>query len=183
MNYLSPSLRRLFVCSLASLMALIVFKNIHATGKEEPSLPRIPNGKPFRISDHVGKYVALHFLLETECPVCQRHTQTYWKRSKELPEVVQIFIKPDSAGEIQSWARDLQQNTPIYQDEGAKFAKEFKIPHGYHFHGKVVHYPALVLINPKGKEMFRYVGKNNGDRFEFEKLVSKIKELDQAHAR
>jgi len=33
------------------------------------------------------------------------------------------------------------------------------------------------LIGPDGKEVFRYIGKNNSDRFSFDQLVSKVNEL------
>lgn len=33
------------------------------------------DGKTFKLADARGKYVALHFLLKTECPFCLRHTQ------------------------------------------------------------------------------------------------------------
>jgi len=65
----------------------------------------------------------------------------------------------------------------IYRDPDAKLADEFGIPNGYAFHGETVHYPALVLIGPDGKEVFRYVGKSNSDRFSFDKLVTKLSEF------
>jgi peroxiredoxin Q/BCP len=65
----------------------------------------------------------------------------------------------------------------IYRDTEAGLAKAFDIPFGYKFHGQVVHYPALVILDPKGKEVFRYVGKNNGDRYDFDDFVAKIAEL------
>lgn len=34
-----------------------------------------------------------------------------------------------------------------------------------------------VLLNPTGKEVFRHVGKHNGDRLSFEKLAEKVGEL------
>jgi len=42
-----------------------------------------------------------------------------------------------------------------------------------------VHYPATVLLGPDGKEVFRYVGKNNSDRLSFEKLAEKVAELSK----
>jgi peroxiredoxin Q/BCP len=34
-------------------------------------------------------------------------------------------------------------------------------------------------LDPNGKEVFRYIGKNNRDRYSFEQLESKIKELKE----
>ncbi len=137
----------------------------------------------FKLSEAKGKFVALHFLLKTECPFCLRHTHDYFTKADKLPNVVQVFLKPDSVDEIKAWANkqtpeDVAKN-PIYRDADAQLAKDFEIPNGYKFHGQTVHYPALVLLNPEGKEVFRYIGKNNTDRFSFEKLQAKIEEISK----
>lgn len=139
----------------------------------------------FKLADAKGKYVALHFLLKTECPVCLRHTRDYFTKAATLPNVVQVFLKPDTDAEIQAWAGKLPADelskNPVYRDPDAKLAKAFSIPDGYKFHGQVVHYPATVLLDPAGKEVFRYVGKNNGDRLSFETLAAKVSELTKAN--
>lgn len=137
----------------------------------------------FDLKKQKGKFVALHFLLKTECPFCIKHTQDYFSKANTLPNVKQVFIKPDTELEIQSWAKKLspgeQSQFPIYRDPEAKLAELFKIPNGYRFHGQVVHYPATILINTKGKEVFRYVGKSNRDRLSFEALVAKVAEFSK----
>ncbi len=134
----------------------------------------------FDLKKERGRFIALHFLLKTECPFCIKHTQDYFSKAKTLPKVKQIFIKPDSDLEIQAWAKKLSPGEraqfPIYRDPDAQLAKLFKIPGGYRFHGQVVHYPATILIDPKGKEVFRYVGKSNTDRLSFEMLAAKVRE-------
>ena len=141
-------------------------------------LPSVLDGMPaFKRSEAGGTFLALHFLLETECPICQRHTQTLLENAGRLPGLRQIFIKPDSAEEIRQWARNLPKDAPLYRDAGASLARAFGIPHGYKFHGRTVHYPALVILDGAGREVFRYVGKNNSDRFDLEKLAAKWKEL------
>lgn len=135
----------------------------------------------FILSNAKGKFVVLHFLLKTECPNCQRHTQQYFSKAETLPNVVQIFIKPDTEEEIRTWAKKLPTDElvkyPIYRDPDAKLATQFNVPNGYLFHNQIVHYPAMILIGPDGKEVFRYIGKNNTDRYSFEQLVSKIREI------
>ena len=135
----------------------------------------------FSLGDAKGRYVALHFLLKTECPYCLRHTRDYFTKSAKLPNVVQVFIKPDTGEEIAKWAlklpaEELPQN-PIYRDPEAALATAFDVPDGYKFHGQMVHFPATILLGPDGREVFRYVGKNNGDRLAFEKIAGKIAEL------
>jgi peroxiredoxin Q/BCP len=142
------------------------------------------DGRKFRLAEAKGKYVALHFLLKTECPVCLRHTRDYAQRGETLQDVVQVFLKPDSADEIKSWTDKLGEpagkGVTIYRDADAGLAKAFAIPDGYAFHGQTVHFPALVLLNPAGQEVFRHVGKNNGDRFGFDQLAAKVAELKAA---
>lgn len=142
------------------------------------------DGTKFHLTDAKGKYVAVHFLLKTECPICLRHTRDYAKRAASQPDMVQVFLKPDSAEDIKAWTAHLGDETvkhiTIYRDADASLAKAFKIPDGYHFHGEVVHFPALVLLDPAGKEVFRHIGKNNTDRFGFEQLVVKVTELKKA---
>lgn len=135
----------------------------------------------FTLSKSKGKFVALHFLLKTECPYCIKHTNDYFEKAGALPNVIQVFIKPDDEKDIKAWANKLSGNDaakfPIYQDVNSKIADQFKIPSGYAFHGQIVHYPALILLNEKGEEIFRYVGKNNSDRYSFENLKAKVQEV------
>ena len=136
------------------------------------------DGKMFRLAEAKGHYVALHFLLKTECPFCLRHTAEYSMKAPTIAGVRHIFLKPDSAAEIKSWAAKINGQQPaIYRDAEAKLASEFGIADGYVFHGQTVHYPALVLLDPNGKEVFRYVGKNNTDRYPWQKFAAKISEL------
>jgi len=134
----------------------------------------------FTLSEQRGKWIALHFLLKTECPYCIKYTRDYVRLSEKTPEVVHLFLKPDSDDEIRGWAGklsqdDLKELPVIYRDPDARLANQFGIPDGYRFHGQTVHYPALVLLDPSGKEVFRYVGKSNSDRMTPDDFVSKLK--------
>ncbi len=167
---------------LKTVLAIILFSvNTQAQIMQDFTLKSVTDKSSFSLSKSKGKFVALHFLLKTECPYCIRHTSEYFEKATSLSNVVQVFIKPDNEQEIKEWAKKLtSKNTtalPIYQDLDAKLADQFNIPNGYAFHGQVVHYPALILLNENGEEVFRYVGKNNSDRFSFEKLKMKIEEL------
>jgi len=135
----------------------------------------------FSLADAKSKYVALHFLPKTECPLYLRHTNDHLSKASTLPNVVQVFLKPDSDAEIEAWdgklPEDLVKATPIYRDRDDKLAEEYAVPDGYAFHGQTVHYPALILLDPTGKEVFRYVGKSDSDRYAFKNLAAKIAEL------
>jgi peroxiredoxin Q/BCP len=133
----------------------------------------------FTLSEAKGKTVVLHFLLKTECPLCLRYTQTYAKQSKDRSDVVHVFLKPDSVAEIKKWAshldaKSLKKSPVIYRDADAKLAKAYGIPDGYAFHGESVHYPATVVLNEQGEELFRYVGKSNADRLSYEDFEKRL---------
>ena len=134
----------------------------------------------FTLSEHRGKVVVLHFLLKTECPYCLKYTYEYAKLANQTPDVVHLFLKPDSADEIKAWAGKVKQDSPknlavIYRDPDADLARQFGIPDGYMFHGQSVHYPALVVLGGNGQELFRYVGKTNRDRMKVDDFVTKLK--------
>lgn len=134
----------------------------------------------FKLSAAKGKFVALHFLLKTECPLCLRHTRDYAQKSQGDSQVIHLFLKPDTDAEIKAWASKLGEEAlkvTVYRDPDATLAKAYQIPDGYKFHGQTVHFPALVLLDPKGKEVFRYVGKSNADRLAYDKFSAKLKEL------
>ena len=136
----------------------------------------------FELKDHKGKTVVLHFLLKTECPFCLRYTNQYAQLAATTPDVIHLFIKPDSEKDIRAWMKQLvkvdgTKQPTIYRDAGAKLAKRFKIPDGYQFHGQSVHYPALVVLDGDGKEMFRYIGKSNADRMPKDEFVKKLEAM------
>jgi peroxiredoxin Q/BCP len=137
------------------------------------------HNESFTLSKAKGKTVVLHFLLKTECPLCLRYTQTYAKQSKDRSDVVHVFLKPDSIEEIKKWAshldaKSLKKSPVIYRDADAKLAKAHGIPDGYSFHGETVHYPATVVLNDQGEELFRYVGKSNADRLSYEDFEKQL---------
>lgn len=166
---------------LLTLAFLIFSIDASAQKISDFTLKSVTDNSTFTLSKAKGKFVVLHFLLKTECPYCIKHTNTYFENASSLKDVIQVFIKPDNESEIKEWIKQLSSSDspslPIYRDPEASLAKTLNIPFGYKFHGEVVHYPALIIIDKKGSEVFRYIGKNNSDRFSFERLVEKLKEF------
>ena len=171
------------VVALVTAIALLTFSvsvRSDTNTRENFTVNEAGGSKTFKLSDAKGKYVALHFLLKTTCGYCLRYTQEYAARASEVPGTVQIFLKPDTEDEIEAWKTKYNDSISktagvdnvvlpvIYRDPDAKLAKAFNIPDGYKFHDQIVHYPSLVILGPEGKEFFRYIGKNNGDRFAFD---------------
>lgn len=162
------------------IIILLFVINSQAQKVDNFTLKSVTDNSTFSLKKAKGNFVVLHFLLKTECPYCIRHTSEYFEKSTTLSNVIQVFIKPDNEAEIKEWAKKIKSNNsfPIYQDIDAKLADHLNIPNGYQFHGQVVHYPALIILNRKGEEVFRYIGKNNSDRYSFDKLKVKIDELN-----
>lgn len=166
--------------TLIGLTGLILQTQLSRADPTDFTVNSVTSSNVFKLSEAKGKFVALHFLLKTECPYCIRHTHDYIQKSAGDSRVVHVFLKPDTDSEIKAWSTKLgdeSQKIAIYRDPDAKLAKEFNIPAGYKFHGQVVHYPALVLLDGSGKEVFRYVGTNNADRLSCEKFAGKLEEL------
>ncbi len=174
------------LCLLLSLAACL-------SQAAQPQPPAVPDftveapidGRTFRLSENRGRWVAIHFLLKTECPYCLRHTQTYATNAPSDGSVVHLFLKPDSAGEIKAWAAKLGEQAsqiPVYRDPDAQLARQLRIPDGYAFHGETVHYPALVLLDPDGREVFRHVGRSNADRVPYPVFAAKLAELRRVPA-
>lgn len=165
---------------LAVVVAALVSTSLGFANPQDFTVQSATGTNVFKLSEARGKFVALHFLLKTECPYCIRHTHDYVQKSAGDARVVHVFLKPDTEAEIKAWAAKLGEGSlqvTIYRDSDAALAKAFGIPDGYKFHGQTVHFPALVLLNGDGKEVFRYVGKSNADRLAYDKFAAKLKEL------
>ena len=169
--------RYLKIVFLLSVLSI----SMHGQNPIDFELKSATNQEMFKLSEAKGSFVALHFLLKTECPYCLRHTHEYFLNSDALPNVIHVFIKPDTELEIREWSSNLNDKElneiPIYRDPNATLADQFKIPGGYSFHNQIVHYPALILLDPNGKEVFRHIGSDNSDRYSFAQLKIKVGEL------
>ena len=166
--------------SLFAALSLLLCPIACPQAPEEFTLDSPTHDKTIKLSELKGKTVALHFLLKTECPYCLRYTRNYAKSAEQNPDIVHLFVKPDTSDEIKGWAshldsKGLKETPAIFRDPEAQLAKAFNIPDGYKFHGESVHYPALIVLDSNGQELFRYVGKNNSDRLsydDFQKLLA-----------
>ena len=83
---------------LLKLILLFCFINIESQAQnvKDFTLTSITDKSTFTLSKSKGKFIALHFLLKTECPYCIRHTSEYFEKASSLANVIQVFIKPDS---------------------------------------------------------------------------------------
>jgi thioredoxin-dependent peroxiredoxin len=173
---------RIHVVVLLAVSLLISACDAQAENPSNFKVQSALDDSTFELSKHKGKIVVLHFLLKTECPVCLSYTHDYAALAESNPDVVHVFLKPDSEDDIKAWAESLDEKglrslPTIYRDVNAKLADKFNIPDGYKFHGQTVHYPALIILDEEGKERFRYVGKSNADRLPTTAFEAKLAEL------
>jgi len=168
--------------------ALPVFADHHKHKKSPKNAiwtqaPKLVNAKTEAVDSVTGiasegQYTVLHFLLKTECPICLRHTHSYYRAEMNTPNVKNVFIKPDSLSEIRGWMTDASDEAPvIHQDPNARLAEFAGIPDGYRFHGETIHYPALIILDPSGQEVFRYVGKRTQDRYSLKSFKKTFAEI------
>jgi peroxiredoxin Q/BCP len=172
-------MRSLFQC-VAGFVLLLSVCNVQAENPRDFKVISAMDDTVFELSKHKGKVVVLHFLLKTECPYCLRYTHEYAVLAEKQKDVVHVFLKPDSMEEIRKWTEGMDENgltdlPGIYRDADAALAKAYDIPDGYKFHGQVVHYPALIILDEKGIERFRYVGKSNADRLSTADFLKALK--------
>lgn len=169
----------LAACLLCLSVWVLFGVHVWSRGSGDFTVESPTHGTTFALSEQKGKVIALHFLLKTECPFCLKLTNEYSRLAASESGVVHLFLKPDSADEIKVWAGKVSQegleHPPIiYRDPDARLADKFGIPDGYEFHGTTTHYPALVLLDGSGKEVFRYVGKDNTDRMKPDDFVTRL---------
>lgn len=175
-------------CLLASTVLVAALfataPSAHGANLDDFTLQSATSKAAFKLSDAKGKYVALHFLLKTECPVCLRHTRDYFAKAATLPNVVQVFVKPDTDAGNQGLGRQAPRRrageAPDLPRPGREARQGVQHPRRLQVPRQVVHFPATVLLDPAGKEVFRHVGKSNSDRLSFEKLAEKVGELAKA---
>jgi len=173
-------IRRLTIAKVLAGAVLAATATFSKASPADFTVYSVTSTNVFKLSEAKGKFVAMHFLLKTECPYCIRHTHEYAQKASTNPEVLHIFLKPDTDAEIKAWASKLGDDPlklNIYRDPDAALAKAFDIPYGYKFHNQTVHYPALLLLDGKGKEVFRYTGRSNADRLSYEKFAAKLDEI------
>jgi thiol-disulfide isomerase/thioredoxin len=136
-------------------------------------------GRQFNSESARSQFLAIHFLLPTDCPYCIREIREYVESAPTLAGVRHIYVNAHTPEGFAEWIKTVPNATtlPIYRDQDAQLSKKFNIPGDYQFHNAVMTYPALVLLDPQGREVFRHVGKKNTDRLPFATLAAKVAEL------
>ncbi len=148
------------------------------TGAAAPDITLADGSRQFRLSDAAGKYVALHLLLPAECPYCVRQLAEYEMNAPAVAGVMHVFIKQGPTADFAAWRDKLTpqqvESTLVFPDPENSVARAFGVPDGYEFYGHNAHYPALIVLGPDQRELFRHVGRNNADRLPFSQFAAQM---------
>src|SRR4051794_31828301 len=84
------------------ILACIAFgvSSAFATPPSDFAVATADHTSTFTLSGARGKIVVLHFLLKTECPICLKHTRDYAEKASKLPDVIEVFLKPDAEAAV-----------------------------------------------------------------------------------
>lgn len=166
--------------SITALCLLATLASSQADGGVNFTVRDVFEEETFVLSEARGNYVSIHFLLETNCPNCARHVENYLRDASSFPLTKQIFLKGGEPPEIVEWMNGLDVTLPpiskllIYRDPDAKVAESFAVP----VKSGHVKYPAFILIDREGREIFRYVGISKWDYYPLESFRDRMDELD-----
>lgn len=177
---LAVSMLSVLACSIPALAQSQVPASTQADPKATPTPFTVGDpARQFNSASARGQFLAVHFLLPTDCPFCIREIREYVESAPTLAGVRHIYVIAHAPDGFAEWIKTVPdaEALPIYRDHDAQLSKEFKIPGDYHFHNAVMTYPALVLLDAQGREVFRYVGKKNSDRLRFATFAARVAEL------
>lgn len=150
------------------------------------------NGGDWRLSDNLGKVIALLFYPQSETLVCTKQLcsiRDHWADYLETKAVV-IGVSPGTVEKHQEFAQKYRLPMPLLVDEGRKITQLF----GKHSWMPISLTRAIVIIDAKGiirhrKVMFRgfrpkdyavissiYEAKTDASQDRFEELLNKHRE-------
>ncbi len=158
----------------APLLGALIGASAYA---EPPNFTVASGDETFRLADARGRFVALHYLPKGECADCRRTIAEAVRRGPEVAGVVHVFIKPDSEDAVRMWAERLKADgvsATIFPDANGEVAKQLELPPAYASDDHAADEPALVLLDPKGNECFRYVDGASADRLSFDRFAREV---------
>jgi FKBP-type peptidyl-prolyl cis-trans isomerase len=133
----------------------------------------------FQLSAHRGTWVLLDFLLPVEDATEAAHYTAIESKSAQLlyeHNILPVFLKPNETEATAKWWGSLPTHSlPIFRDPDGKLASALGIPKGVFLMAGPAHYPAAILIDPDGNEVWRKTGKKAADRVDLETLRAEIK--------
>jgi peroxiredoxin/YHS domain-containing protein len=169
---------RIGLASLATMLALAspsAFAQQPATTAHP--LTAITDHHTFSLADSKGKYLALHFLTKTDTPECTKFVQDFLRAAPTVAGVMHVFIKPDSEGEVKAWSAQFNDDAAsIFLDPDGALAQDLNVPTGLSINGTTSTYPATIVFDMDGKELFRYEGKAHHDHLTFDDFKRQLED-------
>lgn len=158
---------------LASLSTMIALASPSAFA-QQPTAPAltltaITDHHTFSLADGKGKFLALHFLTKTDTPECTNFVHDFLRAAPTVAGVTHVFIKPDSEGEVKAWSAQFNDDArSIFLDPNSALAQDLKVPTGLTINGTSSTFPATIVFDIAGKELFRYEGTAHHDHLTFD---------------
>lgn len=133
----------------------------------------------FQLSAHKGSWVLLDFLLPVEDATEAAHYAAIESEASRLlyeHGILPVFFKPNDSEATAKWWNSLASHSvPIFRDPDGKLASALGIPKGVFLMEGPAHYPAVILVDPDGNEVWRATGKNAGDRVDVATILDEKK--------
>lgn len=139
------------------------------------SLSAATDSHPFMIADAKGHYLALHFLTKTDTTECTAFVREYLRAAPGVAGVMHVFIKPDEQSEVKVWSMQFKNDAAaIFVDKDSALANDLKVPGGLAIASTTSNFPATIVFDREGRELFRHVGKSHDDHMLFTEFAARI---------
>lgn len=144
------------------------------------TLAAATDGHAFSITDGRGHYLALHFLTRTANPTCATFVREYLARAATLAGTNHIFITPDEPAEVKAWSSQFNAGaSAIFIDKDGALARDLHVPGGLTIGSLTSNFPATIVFDPEGKELFRHIGKAYDDHLQFAAFSDRLAETSR----
>ncbi len=164
---------------LVSLTTMLILAAPSAFAQQPATTSRvltaITDHHSFSLADAQGRYLALHFLTKTDTPECTAFVRDFLRAAPTVAGVMHVFIKPDTESEVKAWAAQFNEDAhSIFLDPNGGLAQDLKVPSGLSINGATSTFPATIVFDTSGTELFRHVGTTHHDHLTFDSFKRMI---------
>ncbi len=124
----------------------------------------------FESKDALGSYLAIHALPAGECSDCMKSMNEHLAQAETVAGVRHIFVRAVPTSEFTAFLGEFREpaTIPLYRDEGGALTAQLRVVPSDG--------PALIVLDPRGVEIQRWIGQSASEHPSFAALVKKITE-------
>jgi YHS domain-containing protein len=132
----------------------------------------------FRSRDALGRYLAIHWLPPGACESCARRVGEFAKSIPTLAGVRHVFVRSMGSAEFDAFLGEIPDAAAlqIHRDDGT-LASLLKLGSAAESGSREASSPALVLLDPQGREVHRWIGRSVEEGPSFASLAAKLGQL------